>query len=185
MEIAGQIISIMGVALLFVSFQMKSNGKLFLIQIFSGAAFMTSFLLLGDLSGAAANAVGVLRCVLFLAFKNRKNPTVCILVEAAFVLVCVFTYVNVFSVLVTLAQMASTVTLWSDNGKAIRWVQLCVTSPLWLANNIYVLSIGGIVGEVVNMTSSVIALIRFRKSGFEGVSVKQTAAQEQPPLPKE
>ena len=50
----------------------------------------------------------------------------------------------------------------------IRWAQLLVVSPFWLAYDALIPTpnIGGILTEIINIGSVCIALFRYRKIGF-------------------
>ena len=74
-------------------------------------------------------------------------------------------YYLIFS---AVAQYGGTFSMWSQNGKWIRWCQLLVVSPLWIVYNsiIPIPSIGGIMTEMFCIISVLIALFRYRKIGF-------------------
>ena len=65
------------------------------------------------------------------------------------------------------ALMIMSVFMYFGNGKHIRYFQILYMSPSWLIYNIFNFTIGGILCESFNMISSTIALIRYRKTGFE------------------
>ena len=65
------------------------------------------------------------------------------------------------------AQGGGTVAMWTHNGKTMRIAQLCLVSPMWIVNNIYYFSIGGILCEVFNMVSVIISFVRFGKTGYD------------------
>ena len=70
--------------------------------------------------------------------------------------------------ILTIAQFMGTYSMWTQKGSIIRYIQLSVISPLWLTYNFLlpIPSIGGILTETLNITSVIIALIRYRKIGF-------------------
>lgn len=154
-------------ALMVVSFQMKSNKLLFTLQIMSSIGFATSYFLLGFLDACFLNVLALIRCILFLIKRLKGNVWVLILLEVSFIVCTIFTYQSIFSILILIAQMVGTFSMWTNNGKIIRYLNLFITCPFWLANNINAFSIGGIVCESFNIISILIALFRYRKTGFK------------------
>ena len=45
--------------------------------------------------------------------------------------------------------------------------QIAMISPIWIVNNVYYGSIGGVVCELFNMLSVLVSFLRFRKSGYD------------------
>ena len=84
-----------------------------------------------------------------------------------FLLAGIFTYDGYLSVLVTIAQLVSTTTMFSRNGKVIRIFQFFLVCPAWLYNNIVTMAVGGIITEVVSMVSILVSFLRFGLNGFE------------------
>ena len=164
--ILGQVLSIIAMIIMVVSFQMKSNKLLFVLQIISCMGFATSYLLLGYVDACVLNILALLRCVLFLIKRLKGNLLVLVLLELSFIVCTFFTYQSVFSIIILIAQMVGTFAMWTGNGKIIRYLNLFITSPGWLINNIYVFSIGGIICESFNIISILVALFRYRKTGF-------------------
>ena len=70
----------------------------------------------------------------------------------------------VVQILIIVAQWVDSVGMWTNNFRNIRYCQLFAISPTWLIHNILVFSIGGIITEIFTIISTVIALLRFRKS---------------------
>ena len=163
--ILGQILSIIAMVIMVISFQMKSNKLLFILQIISCIGFATSYLLLGFIDACFLNILALLRCVLFLIKRLKGNVIVLILLELSFIVCTIFTYQSVFSIVILIAQMVGTFSMWTGNGKIIRYLNLFITSPGWLINNIYAFSIGGIICESFNIISILVALFRYRKTG--------------------
>lgn len=149
-----------------MSFQSKKNTNFFIIQGIGNCLFFVHFLLLGQPAGAFMNLLGLIRSVC-LNVKKLKNVFCEITLMACFIAVAVIFYDNWLTVLILIAQLVGTVAFWLDNGKIIRICQLAISSPAWLIHNIVNFSIGGIVTEAFNIISTIISLIRFRKTGFE------------------
>lgn len=174
-EIAGQVISVVAMALIILSFQFKRRSVYYIMQISGNLFFAASFLLLGNVAGCLMNAVGIVRGVIMLALGSRRSVWALVLINALFVGGAVFAGTvggDGWACLISFAaQTSGTFSMWYGSDNAIRWVQLCAISPLWLINNTAIsFSIGGIICEVFCMVSTVIYLIRVKKE-------KKTAAK--------
>ena len=165
--IAAQIVGVIASAVLILSFQAKGNRMFYVMQGGSGLLFAINFLLLGSYTSAVQNVINILRGGVLAAGKKWSNVYTFVLIELLYVASGVLTYQNALSIIVTVAQLAGTAAMWSRNGKVIRIVNFFVTSPSWLANNIYCMSLGGIFAEVFSMISIIVSFLRFGFNGFE------------------
>lgn len=156
-----------------LSLQCRSNRNFFICQEAAGGLFAASFFMLGAYSGALMNLFGVIRPEILRRENCAKSKwTLFILLLSV---ICFSLAVFFFRkekwyliLLVTAAQIAGTSCMWSRNGKLIRIGQLLAVSPLWITYNLLlpIPSIGGILTEIICIFSSIIALFRYRKSGF-------------------
>ncbi len=168
-QITGQVIGVMAMALIILSFQFKRRSLYYVMQISGNVLFAISFLLLGNVAAGLMNAIGIVRGVIMLTLGERRKMWALVLINALFVGGAVFAGTvggDGFACLVSFAaQTAGTFSMWYGSDNAIRWVQLGAISPLWLVNNTLIsLSIGGIICELFCMVSTVVYLIRMKKS---------------------
>ena len=171
MDYIPQIIGFIGLVLLVSSLQSNKKGVILFLQIFANLFYGLQYILLNSLSGGMMSLISLIRCVVFYYYdkKGRKDipETSCYILIVECIVIGIFTYTNIFSVVALVAQLVGTLAMWSRNGKTIRVLQLFCVSPLWLVHNIFVFSIGGIICEVFNLCSIIVSLIRFGTSGFE------------------
>ena len=154
-----------GLVIMVLSFQFKKNRTLFIMQSAAASCYVLNFLLIGAWAGALFNLCVLLRGVLFM--KNAGKKWKLIAVEAimvgsyAFSLVLDHRPLQILLVsLVLVGLLSSTFFMWQGNVKRIRYCQICCTSPVWIAHNIYNPSLPGIICECLNMVSSAIFLAR-------------------------
>ncbi len=179
MEIVAQILSILSCAVLILSFQVKNNRHLFLMQTIAAAGFGISYLLLGAFTGFLNNVIAFTNTLVLLCNRLRKKY-IMYLICAAYVAVPfislylfndTWTVRNIIAIIISfiapITQYAFTVATWKNDGKTIRAVRLFAVTPTWLAYNFVVLSIGGIICESFNIISIVVSFIRHGKDGFE------------------
>ena len=178
MDIIAQILSIVSCAGIILSFQLKNNRHLFLVQTFAAMGFGISYLLLGAIDGFLINAVAFTNTAVLLN-KKLKKKAILVMICAAFPIISIITVLTysgtwdtikilevIFSFLIAIAQIFYTISTWKDDGKKIRTVRVFLVTPAWLGYNIVVSSIGGIICEAFNVISIIISFIRYGKDGF-------------------
>ncbi len=161
MYIIAQIIGIIALVLAVISFQQKTHKYILAFQLAANFAFVLHFGLLGAYTGAILNAVALARSVVFVnkgkAWADNRLWLwlFCVLSVAAGVV----TWQNTLSVLPILGMVCTTAAFWI---KTPKYVRLCAlpSSPLWLVYNFVSSAWGGVLTEVINMASIVIAIIR-------------------------
>lgn len=167
-----QLIGYVGMACALISYQCKKNRNYFLFQTGCAIAFAVQFALLQSWAGMLLNIFSILRGVIFALGDKCRKWCYFIIMEVCFATSCLLSYfvfdeVWWIAILLFIAQAGGTVAMWTRNGKIIRWAQLCGISPLWIVNNVYYFSVGGILCEVFNMLSVIVSFIRFRKTGYD------------------
>ncbi len=168
MPIVAQIISVVAAGLNILSFQFKKNKTLYVVQFFGTLLFSLSFILLGSYTAAVINIIALVRSF-FLAKGGvfSKLPFL-FLILAATVIGTVFTYSGWLSILILVAMIVQSITVWSRNGKILRIGQFCCASPFWIIHNSINFSLGGLLAEIFTMISIVVSVIRYGINGFEG-----------------
>ena len=73
LTISAQIISIISMVVMVLSFQMKRNKNLFAMQIVASIGFAVSYFMLGSPIGAMFNIGGMLRSMFFSVPKLKNN----------------------------------------------------------------------------------------------------------------
>ena len=167
MGIWGQVVSVMGMIAIILSFQCKSNRNLVIVMGAGALLFAISFFMLDQPSAAVFNLISVICSVVCLK-DNLKNKFVFGLIATLYVVATWFTADGWWQWLLMVAQLAGSYTIMFKSGTFIRNVRFFFTSPVWLINNTVVgFSLGGIVCEIITMISILVSFIRFRKTGFE------------------
>lgn len=173
-EILAQGFGILGMILAIFSFQNKGNKGFFIMQALSGLSFAANYFLIGAVAASLLNCGNLVRGALFARFK--KKPWVLALVIGIYTVCTAYSIAFhlwgdwmqvLFAILPYTALLASSIAMYSGNGKYIRYVQLCYTSPVWLVHNFYNFTLGGILCEVFSIGSVVVSFLRFGKDGFE------------------
>ena len=171
--IIAQAFGILGLIFNVISFQAKRNKILFVCQALGGLSFAMNFILIGDIASCLFNVMNLVRGIIFI--KSKKKVSEIILVEVLYVACFAFSLSRIWgnwfdiflSLLTFLALVILSFVMWKGNPRHIRYIQLGISSPAWIVNNIFHFTLGGLLCEVFSICSVVISLIRFRKSGFE------------------
>ena len=165
--IVAQCFGVVGLVVMVLSFQFKSNRTLFIMQSSAAFCYVLNFLLVGEWAGALFNLCVIFRGVLFM--KNSSKKWKLISVEVAYIGSYAFAlaldhspWKIILVSLVLIGLLSSTFFMWQGATKKIRYCQIFCTSPFWIVYNIGA-SIPGIICECLNMVSSAIFLIRSRK----------------------
>ena len=158
---AAQGVGLAGMALMFISFQQNDKKKILWIQATAAFTFAVHFILLGAPTGMAMNLVEIPRNLIFARAhkKTRQLVLTCVFITA-FMVLGALTWENLFSLFPAAAMSISTVVFSLKNPRSIRFCILPV-SVLWLAYNILVFSVAGVLTESICLASVFIAIFRF------------------------
>lgn len=167
--IAAQAFGLLGMAMNIASYQAKERRQVILIQLFGSTFFAVNMLMLGAYSGFLLNAIGIARALVYARPAVMKRVKVW---NTAFIALYALSYAAVFAafrksptalnfVLELLPALAMTVSTlaFARSAAVIRRCAL-VSSPCWLIYNCVNGSIGGIVCEVLGLTSAVAGMLR-------------------------
>lgn len=169
LEFVGQVIGVLAMALIVLSFQCKNRVGFYAMQMSGNVLFAISFMMLGNVGASLMNLLGLFRGIILLLPAHKRRIWHLVLINLLFVGGAVFAGTvggDGWACLVSFAaQTAGTFSLWYGSDRAIRWVQLGAISPLWILNNAVFTTppaIGGIICEVFCMISTVVYLVRMK-----------------------
>lgn len=167
MNIAAQAIGFIAMILSALSFQMNTKKKIIIMQILTSVVFAIHYFMLPEGIGVAAGVVNVIAIVRNVVFFYRDKPV--FKSKAWVVLFCIVmgssaivSRPELISVLMCIGMVFNTLSVASENPTAVRKTIL-VSSPFVLIYNIAVVSIGGIVNELLVEILTVTTLIRESK----------------------
>lgn len=164
LQITGQIIGFVAMALIIISFQVKDSKKMVLTQCAAQTLFTIHYFMIGSPSGALQNAVSVVRALCLLSsFKPLKSNAAKWVFIAVYMVMPVFTMsspTDFIQFLPGIGMAVNTYCIWDMNSRRHRMSQLFVASPLWIIYNLFNISYAGVLTEVFNATSSLIFLLR-------------------------
>ena len=170
-EIIAQIISIVAMAFVNISFLQKKKSILLTCQLIGNGLFSLNFFLLGAMSGALLNGIAVIRAFVFL--KKEKLHADNAIWTTGFILSYLASYALVFTVfgkeptlfnfiiefMPVIAMISLHLSFRYTDTKMIRRFGL-VSGPTWLVYNVVNFSIGAIICESLNIVSILIGMVR-------------------------
>ncbi len=170
--IMSQVFTILMYALLGITYQVKSRRKILILSIFSNAFQGIAYLLLNAKSGFIMCILAILRDIFMMVISDkikdektskRAYLSVIIIFYFAMIISAIFTYEGMLSMLSILATAIYTYSIWQKNEKVYKALGTPV-GICWIAYNIFVKSIFGVVFESIILICSIVGYVRSRKS---------------------
>ena len=160
----GQALGVVAVILGFVTYQMKSPKALLIVNLITCGVFCLHYLLIGAISGAVMNGLGILRNVVYTNRDKKifSSPAWPFIWAAIMLIAGLVTWQDWRSVLMVCALVINSMALSMKNAQHIRY-SLLITCPLVMIYDVLLHSYGGIVYEGMSIVSAIIGIIRFRK----------------------
>lgn len=165
MVIIGQILGWIAALLTFLSYQCKDHKKLIFVQTASTVSICLSYLFLDAKSGMMLNIICIIRNLIIY----KKDLKIFSYRIWAYILAFVMGVMGVISwqgpmsLLIIVALVANTVFLYFPNVQNLR-KSVIVTSSMILIYNAYYNVWGGVVNEMIAITSSAVGIYRYRNT---------------------
>jgi len=167
MQIWGQIIGLVAMVANILSYQCKSSRRLVAVMGVGALLFSVSYFLLGQPIAAMFNIIAVISSIASLK-DNLKNKFIFAIIVILYATTTGVTFNGWWSLVLMVAQIAYSYSVMFTSGTFIRYMRFFFISPVWLINNTVIcFTIGGIICEIITMTSIIVSFIRYRKTGFE------------------
>ena len=168
--VMSQVFTVLMYALLGITYQVKSRRKILILSIFSNAFQGIAYLLLNAKSGFVMCVLAILRetAMMFILDKIKKKSKrayLCVIIVfyIAMIISAIFTYEGMLSMLSILATAIYTYSIWQKNEKVYKALGTPV-GICWIAYNIFVKSIFGVIFESIILICSIVGYVRSRKN---------------------
>ena len=158
-----QIVGLVALLLGVVTFQCKKRQTMLKFQVVEAGAWVTQYLLLGALVGAALNFTSLIRSIIFYYSCRRKKRPIALLlaIMALGIMVSILTWQDLRSVFALAGWLIFTLSLWQEKEQTIRKLVL-LQSPFWIVYGISVGAVPTILNEIIISISAAVGLWRFR-----------------------
>lgn len=159
MNIIIQLFSILALISYLCSHHQKTKKKILIYQTLSYFCYMVVYLLLHAYTAAAISFLSFLRSIAFQ--KERKENTFFLfLLVAALIPIQIVTYDGLYSLFPTITTIIMNYALWQKNMTVLRFF-FFANAIGWLSYNIIVGAYIVVFGNVLEIISSTIAIIKF------------------------
>ena len=161
-ELIAQILGFMGTVVVIIGMQQKKYGRIVFCKIFNEFAAAIHYLLLGGYTGMVIDLASCFTNGVYW-YRNTKGKSTLvfqIIFGIMFVILGALSWHGPISIFVVLAKLISSVSLGINKPRVIRILNL-FSNPCWLAYNIYMGTPAGIATDVLIITSTVIAVVRY------------------------
>ena len=134
------------------TFHLKEKNKILLLGSFATILSAVSYFLLQAYTGIAMCLVAIIRNIWFSKSKSKKSLIIIYLIT---ILLSVFSYQNIFSILNILATIIYTYSLWQESTKSYKLLGIIVNG-LMIVYDTYIKSIMGVFFMIISFISSII-----------------------------
>ena len=163
--IVSQVFGIGAFIVSLIAYHRKSKKTILGSMVCSNILNLIHYLLLGAYSGCITKVLAIFRDF-FIILKEKYSKLSSILFLfmfiALYITASVLTYKGILSILPLLAALIYIIFIWNGSENRIKKVAFFCYF-LWLIYNIFVLSIAGIISNIISIISTFIAIINARK----------------------
>ncbi len=166
MYIISQIIETIALIITLYSYHLGTKEKIFKGMCIANIFDISHYFFLNAYSGLATKVMALVRNIFILKKEHNKKLSsnlFLILFVIAYLLLAFITYKNVYTLLPFVAAIIYMLVVWNGNELQIKKIALFCYF-FWLAYNISVFSIIGIISNIVSLMSTYIAYINYRKN---------------------
>ena len=155
-----QLFGIIALIILIISFQKNDKNLLLKYQIFSSLFFAIQYLCLNAITGCLMNLMTLVRNVIYKRFNNNTPLLYLLTVILVMVVLSMFSYNGIISILPTIAVILYSIALWQKNLTITRYTEV-ISCSLFIIYNIKVLAITGLISTIIEMFFAFVAIYRF------------------------
>ena len=158
--ILAQIIGFIAFFVSLIAYHRKDKKNILINMIIANIINLVHYLLLGAYSGCITKLLAIFRDC-FIIFKkncnNFLNYFYLIFFIILYIIASIFTFNGILSILPLLAALIYTIFIWNGNELRLKKIAF-ICYFIWLIYNIFVMSISGIVSNVISIVSTLIAI---------------------------
>ena len=160
MYIFAQIIGFIAFIVSLYAYQRVKKRDILLCMVISNIINLIHYLMLSAYSGCITKTLAIFRdTFIVLKEKNKRLSSVLFLIIfiLIYTLVSIYTFTNILSLFPLVAAIIYIIPTWLGDSKTVKKTALfCYV--LWLIYNIYVLSIAGVIANIISIVSIIIGL---------------------------
>lgn len=158
--ILAQIIGFIAFFVSLIAYHRKDKKNILINMITANIINLFHYLLLGAYSGCITKLLAIFRDCFIILKKNCNNFLnyfYLIFFIILYIIASIFTFNGILSILPLLAALIYTIFIWNGNELRLKKIAF-ICYFIWLIYNIFVMSISGIVSNVISIVSTLIAI---------------------------
>ena len=150
------------------TYQVKTRKTILVLSMIANVWLGISYFLLSAWAGVATSIIAIARSLVFVKFikedKISKHDIIILIIFGVVILTSgIITYDGLLSLLPIFATLVYTYAVWQKDTHTYKQIGALV-SVIWIAYNIYVKSILGVVFETMMVISAIIGLIKDKRN---------------------
>ncbi len=160
-----QIIGFIAFIFSLIAYHRKNKKDILTNMVLSNILNLVHYLLLGAFSGCITKLLAIFRdyfIILKEKYSKLSNIFYLFLFIILYILATLFTYNGILSVLPLISAIIYIIFIWNGDEIKIKKVAFFCYF-LWLVYNIFVISISGIISNVISIISTLIAIINMKQ----------------------
>ncbi len=164
-NLATQIFGALALVFWVFSIQTKAKSKILTLQMFANIFYAVQYFLLGAFSASMMNITSTVRSFIYERYetKKKKTPLIFLIIFCIVIIIIgIITYTSPLSILPILITLAYCITTWL-NGTFATYITFVICAIIWIYYNISIGAYISVIGNIFEIISGIIALIRFRK----------------------
>lgn len=160
------IVSVISIFLFIISVQFKNKKDILIIQTLSSICYMIVYFLLKAYSGATIELVEQTKNIVFIEYE-KSNKDIPLLVLLLFIglliIITILTYNGLNSIMPLIIYVLYFLSSYFKNPKTIRTTMI-LCAIIWMLYNYSIGAYLMIIGNILEIISAVISLIRYKKN---------------------
>ena len=165
MMIIYYIVSILSIFLFVISIQFKDKKDILLIQTFAAMCYFIAYLILGSHSGCAIELIEQTKDIVFYEYEKKKKeiPIILLIIfVSSLIIASIVTYDGFYSLMPLIINLLYFVSSYFKNPKYMR-ITMLLCGFLWIYFNFKVGAYIIIIGNILEIISAIISLVRYKK----------------------
>ncbi len=162
MNILSQIFGILAIIVFGISPHQKTKKKVLIVQLLANILYAIQYTLLYAFSAVVTNIIGGIKNYIYYYYEKKENkiPIKVLVIYIIIILIFgIFTFNGIYSLIPIFVSVLYGYGTWQNNLKSYRIINI-VGSILWIIYNCIVGAYVGVIGNVFQLTSTIIAIIR-------------------------
>lgn len=166
MIVLAQILGIIAITLMFLSYQKKSKKDFLFLQIFMNVFFGLQYTILNAFSAVASNIISIVKSAIFYKYEkeNKKIPFAYLMIFGIIIIIFgLLTYNGLYSIIPIVIALIYTYGTW-QNKLTTTYKLGIIASILWTCYNLMVGAYISIISSVIEFIGSIRGLMKLKES---------------------